>query len=106
MYKVSTNIKLDPILKKEAQFLLKDLGMDLTTAVTIFLRQTVREQRIPFEIKREIPNQETIAALSEYQAMNENPENYKRYDTFLDFINVNEKFPKNVQLRFLTFVQI
>lgn len=87
MYKVSTNIKLDPILKKEAQFLLKDLGMDLTTAVTIFLRQTVREQRIPFEIKREIPNQETIAALSEYQAMNENPENYKRYDTFLDLIN-------------------
>lgn len=38
--------------------------MDLTTVVTIFLRQTVREQRIPFEIKRELPNPETIAALS------------------------------------------
>lgn len=37
-------------LKRSAQLLLKDLGMDLTTAVTIFLRQTVREQAIPFKI--------------------------------------------------------
>ncbi len=64
MAKVSTNINLEPVLKKDAQALLKDLGMDLTTVVTIFLRQTVREQRIPFEIKRELPNPETIAALS------------------------------------------
>ena len=53
MAKVSTNINLDPTLKKNAQELLRDLGMDLTTAITIFLRQTVREQGIPFEIKRE-----------------------------------------------------
>ena len=75
MTKVSTNINLDPVLKKEAQSLLKDLGMDLTTAVTIFLRQTVREQRIPFEIKRTAPNPETIAVLNEYQAMKSDPEN-------------------------------
>ena len=66
MAKVSTNINLDPTLKKNAQELLRDLGMDLTTAITIFLRQTVREQGIPFEIKREIPNAHTIEALNEY----------------------------------------
>ena len=87
MAKVSTNIKLDPVLKKEAQSLLKDLGMDLTTAVTIFLRQTVREQRIPFEIKRELPNPETVAALSEYQAMKTDPQSYKRYDSFSDLMD-------------------
>ena len=38
MAKVSTNINLDADLKRSAQLLLKDLGMDLTTAVTIFLR--------------------------------------------------------------------
>ena len=36
MAKVSTNINLDPTLKKNAQELLRDLGMDLTTAITIF----------------------------------------------------------------------
>ena len=84
MAKVSTNINLDPVLKKNAQELLKDLGMDLTTAVTIFLRQTVREQAIPFEIKRDVFNAETIAALVEYSEMKANPEKYKRYSSFSD----------------------
>lgn len=84
MAKVSTNINLDPTLKKNAQELLKDLGMDLTTAITIFLRQTVREQGIPFEIKREIPNAQTIEALNKYSNMKEHPENYKHYASFSD----------------------
>ena len=84
MAKVSTNINLDPTLKKNAQELLRDLGMDLTTAITIFLRQTVREQGIPFEIKREIPNAQTIEALNEYTNMKERPENYKHYASFSD----------------------
>lgn len=87
MTKVSTNINLDPVLKKDAQALLKDLGMDLTTAVTVFLRQAVREQRIPFEIKREMPNSETLAALNEYQAMKADPQKYKRYDSFSDLLD-------------------
>lgn len=37
MTKVSTNISLDPVLKKNAQELLKDLGMNLSTAIIIFL---------------------------------------------------------------------
>ena len=82
MAKVSTNISLDADLKRQSQELLADLGLDLTTAVTIFLKQTVREQGIPFEISREKPNAETIAAMDEYYEMKEHPEKYKRYSTF------------------------
>ena len=82
MSKVSTNINLDPDLKKSAQELFSDLGMDLTTAVTIFLKQAVLNQGIPFEIKREIPNQTAINALNEYYEMKEHPEKYKRYSSF------------------------
>ena len=46
MVNVSTSIYPDPVLKKESQALFQDLGMDLTTAVTIFLRQSVRDQAI------------------------------------------------------------
>ncbi len=53
MAKVSTNINLDASLKKSAQELFADLGMDLTTAVTLFLKQSLREQGIPFAIKRD-----------------------------------------------------
>lgn len=46
----STNIKIEPELKQKAQKLFSELGMDMTTAVNIFLRQAVREQAIPFRI--------------------------------------------------------
>ena len=82
MTKVSTNINLDADLKRSAQELLKDLGMDLTTAVTIFLRQTVRDQGIPFRITRDIPNAETLVALQEYEAMKAHPEKYQSYANF------------------------
>ena len=87
MSKVSTNINLDPDLKKSAQELFSDLGMDLTTAVTIFLKQAVLNQGIPFEIKREIPNQTTINALNEFYEMKEHPEKYNRYSSFKEAMN-------------------
>ena len=82
MSKVSTNINLDVDLKKSAQELFSDLGMDLTTAVTIFLRQSVREQAIPFSIKRDAFNEETVAAMNEFYEMQSHPEKYKRYSSF------------------------
>lgn len=84
MPKVSTNINLDSELKKNAQALFADFGMDLTTAVTVFLTQAVREQRIPFEIRKEVPNETTRLALAEYEEMKSNPAKYKRYDSFGD----------------------
>ncbi len=55
MAKVSTNITIDSETKAKAQELLADLGLDLSTAVNIFLRQMVRENALPFTIKREAP---------------------------------------------------
>lgn len=46
------SIKTDFDLKKKAEELFADLGMNMTTAFNIFLRQAVRENRIPFEITR------------------------------------------------------
>ena len=87
MAKVSTNINLDPELKKTAQELFADLGLDLTTAVTLFLKQAVREQRIPFEIKRENPNAETSTAMNDFFEMQKHPEKYKRYSSFREALN-------------------
>ena len=84
MAKVSTNLSLDADLKRDAQELYADLGMDLSTAVTIFLKQSLRVQGVPFSITREVPNAETVAALEEYQAMKSHPERYKRYASFRD----------------------
>ena len=66
MAKVSTNISLDADLKKNSQQLFQDLGMDLTTAITVFLKQSLRVQGFPFAVTRDIPNAETIEAMNEF----------------------------------------
>ena len=80
MAKVSTNISLDSDTKSKAQVMLADLGLDLSTAVNIFLKQMLYEGGIPFAITREVPNKMTLAAMKEAQEMSRYPEMYKKYD--------------------------
>jgi len=86
MPKVSTNISIDADVKSQAQALFSDLGLDLSTAVNIFLRQAIREGAMPFRICREIPNAETVAAMKEADEMAANPGSYKRYHSFSDLL--------------------
>ncbi len=65
MAPVSTNIKIDPVLKRESQELFESFGLSLSSAINMFLRQAVREQAIPFRIGNPIPNTETIRAIKE-----------------------------------------
>ena len=59
-----------------------DLGLNMSTAITMFLRTAVSHDGIPFEVKRMGPNAETKAALAEYDEMKKNPSSYKRYGSF------------------------
>jgi len=51
----SVNIRIDEELKKQAEILFLDFGMNMTTAFTIFAKAVVRERRIPFEITASDP---------------------------------------------------
>ena len=70
----NVSIRMDDNLKKQAEDLFNDLGMNLTTAFTIFVKQAIREQGIPFEVTRE-----TISAINEVQQMKQNPSLGKAY---------------------------
>ncbi len=59
------SIRMDSELKTQADALFAELGMNLTTAFNIFVRQSLREGRIPFDISLNQPNRQTIAALIE-----------------------------------------
>ena len=60
------SIRMDADLKARADALFAELGMNLSTAFNIFVRQSLRESGIPFEVKLEQPNKETIAAMLEF----------------------------------------
>ena len=59
------NIRIEPKLKKEVETTLNDLGMNIAEAVTIFLKQVVITDSIPFMIKKPKLNAETIKAIKE-----------------------------------------
>ena len=59
------SIRMDSELKAQADAQFAELGMNLSTAFNIFVRQSIREGRIPFDISLNQPNRETIAAMLE-----------------------------------------
>ncbi len=48
------NIRIDDALKEKAEILFDELGLNMTTAFNIFIRQTVRQGGIPFEITTQV----------------------------------------------------
>ena len=62
---VNTNIKIYCALKQESQELFESFGLSLSSAINMFLRQSVREQAIPFRVGAPIPNSETIKAIED-----------------------------------------
>lgn len=58
------NIRIDENLKKQAELLFSDLGLSLSAATTIFIKQAIRCNGIPFELKADpfysVENQERL----------------------------------------------
>ena len=81
MATVNTSIKIDEKTKRKAQKLFKDLGLSLSTAINIFLKQSIREKGIPFYISSLPENLELAQALEEAKKIKKNPSNYKSYDS-------------------------
>ena len=81
MATVNMSIRMDTELKKQAEAMLSDMGLNMTTAMNMFLRQVVRQGRIPFEIATDIPNAETVAAIKEMDDMLSGKIPAKRYSS-------------------------
>ena len=59
------SIRMDSNLKAAAEALYEELGMNLSTAFNIFVRQSLRERGIPFKITEGTPSKETVSAMLE-----------------------------------------
>ena len=57
------SVRIDSDIKKQCETLYGELGVNLTTAINVFLRQSLRSDVFPFEVRLEQPNKETIAAM-------------------------------------------
>ena len=55
MAQTTVNVRMDENLKKQLEWLCSELGMSISTAITVFARTAVREGRIPFELRVSTP---------------------------------------------------
>ena len=69
MSTTNLNIRTDKDVKEKAEKIFNELGLNMTSAVNIFLRTAIRERGIPFELKLDVPNETTIAAIEEGRRM-------------------------------------
>ena len=73
------NVRVDEKLKMDASELFDELGLNISTAINIFLRQSLIRGGLPFEVVKEVPNETTLAAMKEAEEMMKNPSAYKGY---------------------------
>lgn len=73
MAATNLNIRTDKEIKDQAEQIFNELGLNMTTAVNMFLRTAIREHGIPFALKLEVPNGVTSAAMEEGRKMMSDP---------------------------------
>ena len=79
MAMTNINIRIDADKKLKAQELFSSLGLDMTTAINLFIQQSLEFNGIPFTIRKY--NAETEAAFAEVEEMKKHPELYKSYSS-------------------------
>lgn len=65
MATTNLNIRTEKTIKDQAEEIFNELGLNMTTAINLFLRTAIREHGIPFDLKLDVPNDTTVAAIEE-----------------------------------------
>ena len=82
MASMNMTIRIDKSFKKEMDTLFKNLGINTSSAIMMFLKQCKREQGLPFTATMEVPNSRLLAALEESENIINGKIKAKRYKNF------------------------
>lgn len=83
MATVQTQIRIDEDVKKQAMELFNQLGIDMSSAVNMFLRQAIMRGGLPFSVNIPHYKQEVVEAMAEARQISRDP-NTKRYESFAE----------------------
>ncbi|MBR0190011.1 MAG: type II toxin-antitoxin system RelB/DinJ family antitoxin [Clostridia bacterium] len=76
------NVNTDAETKKAAEDVFNAVGMNMTTAINVFLKKAIQYKGIPFDVCVEVPNETTLAAFKEAEKIMSDPKRkgYKSID--------------------------
>ena len=73
MATTNLNIRTEKAVKDQAEEIFNELGLNMSTAINLFLRAAIREHGIPFDLKLDVPNDITEAAIAEGRKLMSDP---------------------------------
>ena len=83
MATVPTQVRIDEELKRQSMELFSQLGIDMSSAMNMFLKQCVMRGGLPFAVEIPQYKSEVLEAMEEARRISKNP-NTKRYDSFAE----------------------
>ena len=86
----SMTIRLDSSIKKQAQKIYSELGIDMTTAINVFLRQSIRSKGFPFDVNLETPNRKTVMAMEETESGENMHGPFLSVEELMDSLNADD----------------
>ena len=81
------NIRIDEELKRQADAIFSELGLNMSTAINMFLRYSVRYGGIPFDLRVEKPNAETLAAIDDVNNNRNMSKTFTSVDDLMEDLN-------------------
>ena len=90
MSTANLSIRVDAKLKKDVESCLEDMGMNMSTAINIYLKQIVKQRAIPFRVTASPKvNQETIEAIAEGTRLANDPSaaGYRDMNSLIEALN-------------------
>ena len=84
---VNVNIRVDPELKRKAEAVYAELGMNLSTALNVFLRSSVRYGGLPFDLRLDAFNAETLNAMDDVANNRGLSKTFESVDALMEDLN-------------------
>ena len=80
------NVRTEPEIKAQAESLYRSMGVSISDAINMFLYKSIDFRGLPFDLCREIPNAETVAAMKEAEDIISGRIQAKSYTSFSDML--------------------
>ncbi len=73
MASTNLNIRTDKAVKDQAEAIFNELGLNMTTAVNMFLKTVIRQNGITLDLRLDVPNETTASAIEEGRKLMNDP---------------------------------
>ena len=85
-YNSSLTVRTNSEIKDDAKKVYSDLGLDLSTAINVFLRKSIEYGGFPFEVRKEIPNKRLLEAIKEADDIVDGKIDVKKYSSYEEMV--------------------